>query len=419
MTTSPSATTPNARVAYSLPEAAFTLPPELNELKLLAREIVDRECIPLEGKFLADEGGVPGAFGGESFIDGSLPAEDWERLTAISKESGLYTATLPEEYGGMGLGVLGAFVLAEERNRSVVPLPMANVSHILFECTEEQRPKYLDPIIRGGVFAFAQTEPDAGSDPGSMKTTAVRDGDEWVINGTKTFITFADQAVFHLVLAVTDPEKRQRGGITMFIVDADNRGISITPLNVWQTKRPHQFTVVYDDVRVPLGNVLGEVGGGFRLGQQWLAVNDRLTRGSMATGFLSRSLEIATEWAKSRVTFGQPLSERQAIQWMLVDVLVDLKCIRAISYECAARADRGEDIRAYAAMAKFVGANWGHRSMDKIMQILGGLGEVTETPIPHWYHLIRHGRIGGGTDEIQRILMSRAIFGQGKELWQA
>jgi acyl-CoA dehydrogenase len=205
----------------------------------------------------------------------------------------------------------------------------------------------------------------------------------------------------------------------MFLLPADTPGISMTPLKNWQTIRPHQFTVYLENVTIPEDSVLGEVGGGFRLGQQWLAISDRLTRGSMGTGYLTRGLEIATSWAEQRETFGKPLSERQAIQWMLTDVLMDLKSIRAICYECAARADAGEDVRAYAAMAKFVGANWGHRSLDKIMQVLGGLGEDMETPIPHWYHIIRHGRIGGGTDEIQRILMSRAMFKQGKTLWQA
>jgi acyl-CoA dehydrogenase len=165
--------------------------------------------------------------------------------------------------------------------------------------------------------------------------------------------------------------------------------------------------------------VLGEVGGGFRLGQLWLAISDRLTRGSLAAGILSRGLELATEWARERVTFGEALSERQAIQWMLVDVMIDLKCIRAISYECAARADAGEDVRTYAAMAKYLGGNWGHRSVDKLMQVFGGMGEATEHPIPHWYRLLRHGRIGGGTDEIQRMMMARAIMKQGPRLWQA
>jgi len=252
-----------------------------------------------------------------------------------------------------------------------------------------------------------------------MSTRAVRQGNEWVINGTKTFISRADRADFQLLLAVTDPEKRQHGGITMFIVDADAPGITIQPVNTWVSHKPGQFTITYDDVRVPHENVLGEVGGGFRLAQNWLIISDRLTRGSMATGFLTRGLEMAVDWAKIRTTFGKPIAERQAIQWMLVDVLLDIKAIRAASYECAIRADRGEDVRTYAAVAKLIGGNWGHRSMDNIMQVLGGLGEVTETPIPHWYHGLRHGRIGGGTDEMQRTLIARAILSQGKSLWEA
>jgi acyl-CoA dehydrogenase len=252
-----------------------------------------------------------------------------------------------------------------------------------------------------------------------MRTRAVREGDEWVINGTKTFISRAGRADFHLLLAVTDLEKRQHGGITMFIVDAQSPGISVQPVRTWLSEKPGTFTITYDDVRVPHENVLGEVGGGFRFGQNWLAISDRLTRGSMATGFLTRGLEMAVEWAKNRSTFGVAIAERQAIQWMLVDVFLDIKAIRSISYECATRADRGEDVRTYAAAAKFVGGNWGHRSMDNIMQVLGGLGEVTETPIPHWYRRLRHGRIGGGTDEIQRMLMARAIFKEGVSLWEA
>jgi acyl-CoA dehydrogenase len=412
-------------VNYTAPDSLFTLPPELVELKLLARDIVNRECIPLESKFLANNpewprGGGKGGISVETLVDGTLEQQDWDRLASVAESSGLATATLPEEYGGMGMGVLGAFVLAEELNRSIVPLPVVNVVNVLYFCDEEQKERYLFPQMRGEKSAcYAQTEPGAGSDPAAMTTRAVLDGGQWVINGAKTFISGAATADFHLVLAVTDPVKRSRGGITMFIVDADTPGITTKPLHTWQSQRAHQFSVFYDDVRVPPSAVLGEVGGGFALGQHFLAIQDRLTRGSMATGFLSRSLEMAVDFVRNRVTFGQPLSERQAIQWMLVDVLMDLKSIRAISYECAARADRGEEVRAYAAMAKLAGANWGHRSMDKIMQVFGGIGEAMDFPIPHWYHQIRHGRIGGGTDEIQRILIQRAIFNQGPELWLA
>jgi acyl-CoA dehydrogenase len=413
------------KVNYTLPESLFTLPPELVELKQLARDIVNRECIPLESKFLANNsawprGGGKGGISVETLVDGTLEQKDWDRLAAVAESSGLATATLPEEYGGLGMGVLGEFVLAEELNRSIVPLPVVSVVNVLYFCNDEQKNRYLLPQMRGEKSAcYAQTEPGAGSDPAGMSTRAVRDGDSWVINGAKTFISGAATADFHLVLAVTDPDKRARGGITMFIVDSDTPGITVQPLHTWQSQRAHQFSVFYDDVRVASNAVLGEVGGGFALGQHFLAIQDRLTRGSMATGFLSRGLEMAVEYVQSRSTFGQPLSERQAIQWMLVDVLMDLKSIRAISYECAARADRGEEVRAYAAMAKLAGANWGHRSLDKIMQIFGGIGESMDFPIAHWYHQIRHGRIGGGTDEIQRILIQRAIFKQGAELWLA
>lgn len=423
--------TESAQVLYSAPVSTGSLPPELEELKLLAREIVRRECIPLETEFLShrpgnDDGSGDGPWlatptsRNESLLDGALPQAKWDRLTKISKDTGLYTATLPEEYGGLQYGVLGSFVLAEEYKRSVVPLPVPEVPAILFACAGQQKEKYLEPVIRGEKwYCFAQTEPGAGSDPGSMRTHAVHRGGEWVINGTKTFISRADRADFHLVLAVTDPQKRQHGGITMFIVDSDTPGISVQPVHTWLSEKPGTFTITYEDVRVPDENVLGEVGGGFRFGQNWLALSDRLTRGSMAAGFLTRGLEMAVEWAKTRTTFGQPIAERQAVQWMMVDVFLSIKAIRAISYECAVRADRGEDVRAYAAAAKFVGGNWGHRAMDNIMQILGGMGEVMETPIPHWYHRLRHGRIGGGTDEIQRMLMARAIFKQGVSLWEA
>lgn len=419
------------KVQYSAPTSMGSLPPEIEELKLLARQVVQRECIPLEHDFLTHRAGDPDdpqrgpwlptpTSRNEDIVDGALPQAEWERLTKISKETGLYSATLPEEYGGLQYGVLGSFVLAEELKRSIVPLPIPEVPPILLDCSDEQRKKYLEPTIAGVKwYCFCQTEPGAGSDPGSMTTRAVRDGDEWVINGAKTFISRAGRADYQLLLALTDPDRRQHGGITMFIVDADTPGISLQPVRTWLSEEAGTFTVTYDDVRVPHENVLGEVGGGFANGQNWLAISDRLTRGSMATGFLTRGLEIAVEWSKNRSTFGQPIADRQAIQWLMTDVLVSIKAIRAISYECAIRADRGEDVRAYAAAAKFTGANWGHRAMDNIMQILGGLGEVVDTPIPHWYRRLRHGRIGGGTDEIQRMLMARAIFKQGVSLWEA
>lgn len=400
----------------------FQLPPELNELKLLTRTIVREQCIPLETVLLHSDPASTDEGGGELFIEGSIGPENRERLKKISQDTGIYAMHLPEEYGGSGFGVLGNFVVSEEINRSIVHLPVSYVPNILFECTDQQKDQYLLPVIRGEKqTCFAQTEPGAGSDPGnSMQTRATKDGDDWVINGTKMFISGADRADFMMMLAVTDPEKRQRGGITMFLVDRNLPGVSLQPIDIWTTPhRAHQFYVYMDNVRVPARNVLGEVGGGFRLGQRWLVIHDRLTRGSLACGILTRGIEMATEWAKNRVTFGQPLSQRQAIQWMLVDCYIDLKCIRAISYECAARADAGEDVRVLGSLSKLLGANWGHRSIDKIMQIFGGMGETLDLPLTAWYRMLRHGRIGGGTDEIHRMLIARNLFNIGAPLWEA
>ena len=403
-------------------KSLFQLPPELNEIKLLTRTIVKEQCIPLEQVLLNSDPTSTDEGYGETFIEGSIGKENRERLKQISQETGLYNMHLPEEYGGSGFGVLGNFVVAEEINRSLVHLPVAHVPNILYEANDYQKERYLWPVIRGEKRAcFAQTEPGAGSDPGnSMQTKAVRDGDDWVINGAKMFISGADTADFMMLQAVTDEEKRQRGGITMFLIDRDTPGITRQPIRIWTTPtKAHQFFVYLDNVRAPAANVLGEVGGGFRLGQRWLVIHDRLTRGSLACGILTRGLEMATEWAKNRVTFGQPLAQRQAIQWMLVDCYIDLKCIRAVSYECAARADAGEDVRVLGSLSKLLGANWGHRSVDKIMQIFGGLGETLDMPITTWYRMLRHGRIGGGTDEIHRMLIARNILNVGAPLWEA
>ena len=406
-------------VEYSPPLRPFSLPPEIEDLRELARSIVERECIPLEAKFLSNQ--WHNEPGNGSLVDGSLPSEDWAHLRKVSEDAGLYTMGLPEELGGNSLGALGQVVIDEQLARSVVRLPKNQAPLILLQGTKEQQEEFFIPAATGKIsIAFAQSEPGAGSDPGnSMRTTATRYGDVWRINGEKMWISGVEDADYLLVLAITDPEKRQHGGMTMFIVDRNSEGISTQSIQTWLTRRGHQHHVWFDNVIVPHDRILSEEGQGFGLGQQWLMIQDRLTRGSLAAGRLSRGLEIATDWAKSRVTFGAPLSERQAIQWMLVDVFIDLKAIRSITYETAARADAGEDVRAFASMAKLLGGNWGHRSMDKLMQIMGGMGETLEMPFTTWLRELRHGRVGGGTDEIQRMIIARQLLKHGKKLWDA
>ena len=397
------------------------LPPELDGLKNMVRQIVRDECVPLESDYLAnppqegvDDGGPKGIAETVMGVVGTLDPERWGRLNRISKDTGIFTSFVPEEYGGGGMGALGHVVMDEEIHKSIVQLPTSPVPMMMIgSCTPEQEQKYLYPSIDGDLnYAFGQTEPQAGSDPGGMmQTRAVRDGDDWVISGTKMFISGAATADFLLVQAVTDPDKRQRGGITMFIIDNPTPGLSFEPIRVWIVPtRAQQYMVHLDEVRVPQTQVLGEVGMGFSLGQKWLVHHDRLLRGSMALGILSRALEMAIDWAKQRVTYGRPISDRQAIQWMLTDVYIDIMNLRAVTRETAARADQGEDVRVEASMIKYCAGEWGCRSIDKIMQIFGGLGETLDMPIPHWYHLLRHARIGGGTSEIHKFVMARGLL---------
>jgi len=403
-----------------MPASRYTSP-ESEALKNTIRDIVKDECIPLETEYLAnppregeDDGGPRGVAQSVQGIVGTLNPEKWSRLTKISKETGIYTAFVPEKYGGGGMGALGHIMLDEEVHRSIVQLPTSPVPMMMIgSCTPEQEERYLYPSIEGVLYyAFAQTEPQAGSDPGGMmQTTAVADGDEWVLNGTKMFITGGATADFLLVQAVTDPEKRQRGGITMFIVDNPTPGMSFEPIRIWSTPtKAHQHYVRFDNVRIPKTQLLGQVGQGFSLGQQWLVHHDRLLRGSMALGILTRALEMALAWAKERVTYGRPIADRQAIQWMLTDVYIDIMNLRALARETAARADDGEDVRVEASMIKYCAGEWGWRSIDKIMQVFGGLGESLDMPIAHWYLLLRHARIGGGTSEIHKFVMARALL---------
>ena len=398
------------------------LPPELDALKNTIRQIVKDECYPLEPEFLAnpskdgvDEPGAPrGIAEALSGLLGVLPETAWDRLNKISKDTGIYTSFVPEEYGGGGMGALGHVVLDEEVHKSIVQLPTSPVPMMMIgSATPEQEKEYLIPSVAGKLhYAFGQTEPNAGSDPGGMmQTSAMLDGDDWVINGTKTFISGAASADYLLVQAVTDSETRQRGGITMFIIDNPTPGLSFDPIRLWVNPgKAQQYQVNIDNVRVPQTKVLGEVGQGFSLGQQWLVHHDRLLRGSMATGILSRALEMAIDWAKKRVTYGRPIADRQAIQYMLTDVYTDIITLRATTREIAKRADAGDDVRVEASMVKYCAGEWGWRSIDKIMQVFGGTGETLDLPISHWYHILRHARIGGGTSEIHKFVMARGLL---------
>jgi acyl-CoA dehydrogenase len=393
--------------------ASYTLPPDIREICEVARRIVRDELMPLEQEWLASP---KHAYGMRELpaVRAVFEPEVAKRIESISRDTGLWYLMVPEQYGGVGLPMLAQVAVLEELYYSPIMLPIANVANILYECKGDQIDRFLKPVIEGEkVTAFAQTEPNAGSDPGGMmQTRAVRKGGGWVMNGTKMWISNANECDFLMVQAVTDPEKRQRGGITMFLVDRKNPGlrVEVPGIRTWLSTEAKQYVVHFDDVYVPDEDVLGEVGNGFTLGQRWLTIHDRLLRGPYALGKLQRSIDMSIDWAKQRVTFGKPLSERQAIQWKVVDMHIDIQALRSMTYEMAARADTGEDVRAEAALVKLCASEWGARCVDHAIQIHGAMGESLDLPLTLFYRLLRHTQIGGGASEIQRILIARKLL---------
>jgi len=393
-------------------DGSFKLSSEIVEICDVAKRIVEKELMPLEQEFLPHPGH---AFGIKETTNlrKVFGDEVTERLIKISKDTGLWYLMVPEEHGGSGLSILTQVAILEQFNYTAVPFPFANVANILYQCKGDQIDRFLKPVIEGEMTTcFAQTEPNAGSDPGGMmQTSAVKDGDDWVINGTKMWISGAAESDMIMVQVVTDSELRQRGGITMFMVTRDNPGMTVEEpgIKTWLGPHASQYVVNFDNCRVPESDVLGDVGNGFRLGQRWLTIHDRLLRGPFALGKMKRALDMSIEWSKQRVTFGKPLSERQAIQWQLVDMYIDLEALQALVYQMAARADSGEDIRTEAGMIKLTSMVWGTRTLDKAIQIHGAMGESLELPLTLFYRYLRHGQIGGGANEIQDRVIDRAV----------
>ncbi len=392
---------------------AFQLPPDVREFCDVAKRIVREELLPLEAQFLPHPGH---AYGLKETINlkAVFGQEVVDRLVKISRDTGLWYMMVPEKHGGLGLSILAQAAILEQFMYTAVPFPFANVPNILYECKGSQIERYLKPVIEGEkTTSFGQTEPNAGSDPGGMmQTKAVKKGNKWILNGTKMWISMAAECDIIMVQAVTDPDKRQRGGITMFLVDRNNPGVRIEMggIKTWLGPRSAQYVVHFDDCEIDEEDVLGEVGSGFSLGQRWLTIHDRLLRGPYALGKMQRALDMSVEWAKQRVTFGKPLSERQAIQWKLVDMYVDIKALRSMTYEIAARADAGEDVRAEAALVKLTSSEWGARCLNEAIQVHGAMGESLELPLTLFYRYLRHAQIGGGTSEIQRILIARKLL---------
>ncbi|TFD58782.1 acyl-CoA dehydrogenase [Cryobacterium suzukii] len=376
----------------------LNLSAEEREIREWVRTFVRKEIIPLEPEVLSRERrNEPG-----------LKQKELDALRDKAKSAGFFGVPTPEEYGGMGLGAVMNALVEVELGRSFVQFKFGGeADNILYRANEEQKQRYLLPTISGERRScFAITEPGAGSDASAIRTSAKREGDEWVINGEKTFITGGNEADFTMVFAVTDKEKGADGGITCFLVDRDQGWTSeyIDTMGEWGPA-----SLIFDNVRVPHSAILGEEGRGFELAMKWIG-KGRYLLPARALGASERLVEMGMEHARNRVTFGQPVAERQAIQWMVADSAVEIEALRWLVLSAAWQVDAGIDSRQAQSMAKLYGGVKANEIVDRVLQIHGGMGYTRELPIERWYRELRLLRIYEGTDEIQRRTIARNLL---------
>jgi acyl-CoA dehydrogenase len=378
----------------------FDLPEELQMLKDTVRKFVDKELIPIEMHTIENM---------------ELKPDIRERLEKKTKDMGLWMFDVPEEYGGGGLGSLAQVLVWEELSRTVA-LPSRGqgifgpeVRPILYALNPDQKKRFMDPVLRGEKkLCFMQTEPDAGSDPASMKTRAVRQGDYYIINGTKRFITGAGDADIGQLMAVTDPAKGAHGGISCFMVDMKTPGLTlVTRYKTMMGEEPWHIT--FDDMKVPAENLVGKEGEGFKLAQKWLGIG-RLKHGARALGVAERCIEMGASYSKQRITFGKPLSERQGITFKLADSYVELHAARLMVYQAAWKNDQKKDIRNEAYMAKLFADEMSFRVVDRVLQIHGGIGLTLDLPLAKWFVDQRSRMITEGASEVMRMVIAREVL---------
>jgi len=379
----------------------FEPSPEQSMLVATVRQFVERELYPHED--LVER------------LD-AVPPELQREIQARAIALGLYAANMPEKLGGGGIDTVGVTLLERELGRASYALQMlvARPSNILNACSGTQIEEYLLPTIRGERHdCLAMTEPDAGSDVRSMRTRAVRDGDDYLINGSKHFISHADMSDFVVLFAATGVEQTSAGPkkrITGFLVDLDSPGLEVRRGPACVSNRGyHQCELFFSDCRVPVSNRLGEEGRGFDLMGQWLGAT-RLTVAATSVGRARRVLDMATQWAATRRQFGQTIGRFQGTGFKLADMATELEAAELLTLRAAWKCDQGRMSDSDAAMAKLYASEALSRITDHAVQIFGGMGLMASLPLERFWRDARVERIWDGTSEIQRHIISRAML---------
>lgn len=383
----------------------FGLDEEHKLLQDLVARFVRENLIPLERQVLERDASGQGAY---------LSHEERDRIDAVSREMGLWGLDAPEDVGGADLPTVAMIGVNIEMGKTCVPYHLPpdspNLRMLMATVNEDQRERYLAPYVRQGtVSAIGISEPGAGADPAAMITRAVREGDEWVINGRKIWISRAQEADFTILMAVTDKQKGARGGISAFLVDRGTPGFNVLR-RIPMLGGQFTYEVALENCRVPAANLLGTEGQGFAPMQVRLSTR-RLQMASWSIGMAQRALEMMLEYAPQRVVFGEPLSNRQAIQWWIADAYTRIKAATLMTYETAWKLDKGADVRTDISSVKAYATEMAYEVLDHAMQMYGAMGVTKELPLSLMQAQMRTMRIYDGPTEVHKWVVARNLLG--------
>lgn len=381
----------------------FTVPPDAQLLVDTVRRFVTQEVQPLET---------------ETETLGHVPEAALRRVRGKAQELGLYAMNMPEDTGGGGLDNVTMCLVEEEFGKTsdaLIRRVFGQAYPMLLACNADQRARYLLPTVKGDkICAMAITEPGAGSDAASISTTARREGDRWVLNGGKHFISDGDIADYVIVMALTDKDKRARGGITLFLVDKGTPGFTVSRVQPMMGHRGYGHAELsFAECSIPADAVLGEVGGGFKLIMNSVAGIRLAHIGARAVGMASRVLEMMRTYAGERKQFGQPIGEFQMVQQMIADSATEIFATRMMVLNTAWELDQGREPRDKVSMVKLYASEMIGRVADRGIQVFGGMGFCKDMPLERIYRDSRVTRIYDGTSEIHRMLIAKAVIKNG------